>query len=55
MIRNYFKADIINFIYGGNMKAFEMEAKKELCCSQLVYDLPVLRAGLGVSQEDVAE
>lgn len=37
------------------MKAFEMEAKKELCCIQLVNDLPVLRARLGVSQEEVAE
>ena len=55
MIRNYFKAGIINFIYGGSMKAFEMEAKKELCCIQLVNDLPVLRARLGVSQEEVAE
>ena len=38
-----------------NMKAFEMEAKKELCCIQLVNDPPVLRARLSVSQEEVAE
>lgn len=29
-------------------------AKKELCCIQLVNDLPVLRARIGISQEDVA-
>ena len=29
-------------------------AKKELCCMQLVNDLPVLRARIGISQEDVA-
>ena len=29
-------------------------AKKELCCMQLVNDLPVLRARIGISQENVA-
>lgn len=29
-------------------------AKKELCCIQLVNDLPVLRARIGISQEDIA-
>lgn len=29
-------------------------AKKELCCIQLVNDLPVLRACIGISQEDLA-
>ena len=29
-------------------------AKKELCCMQLVNDLPVLRARIGISQEDIA-
>lgn len=36
------------------METIAMDAKKELCCIQLVNDLPVLRARLGVSQEDVA-
>ena len=29
-------------------------AKKELCCIQLVNDLPVLRARIVISKEDVA-
>ena len=29
-------------------------AKKELCCIQLVNDLPVLRARIGISQEELA-
>lgn len=36
------------------METIALDAKKELCCIQLVNDLPVLRARLGVSQEDVA-
>lgn len=36
------------------METIALDAKKELCCIQLVNDLPVLRARLGVSQEEVA-
>lgn len=36
------------------METFVMDAKKELCCIQLINDLPILRARLGVSQEEVA-
>ena len=36
------------------METIAMDAKKELCCIQLVNDLPVLRARLGVSQEEIA-
>lgn len=36
------------------METITMDAKKELCCIQLVNDLPVLRARMGVSQEEVA-
>lgn len=36
------------------MQDIESTAKKELCCIQLVNDLPVLRARIGISQEDIA-
>lgn len=36
------------------MQNIESDAKKELCCIQLVNDMPVLRARLGVSQDEVA-
>lgn len=36
------------------MENITMDAKKELCCIQLVNDLPVLRARIGISQENIA-
>lgn len=36
------------------MDSVTIDAKKELCCIQLLNDLPVLRACMGVSQEQVA-
>ncbi|WKY49042.1 hypothetical protein Q5O24_06945 [Eubacteriaceae bacterium ES3] len=36
------------------MKNLELNARKELCCIQLINDLPVLRARIGASKEDVA-
>lgn len=36
------------------METLSMEIRKNLCTIQLVNDLPVLRARLGISQEEVA-
>ncbi len=36
------------------MQDIVLTAKRELCYIQLVNDLPVLRARIGISQEDVA-
>lgn len=36
------------------MESIVLDAKKELCRIQLVNDLPVLRARLGISQEEIA-
>lgn len=37
------------------MDQVELEARKTLCIIQLTNDLPVLRAALGLSQEELAE
>lgn len=37
------------------MDRLVQDAKKTLCIIQLTNDLPVLRAGLGLSQEEIAE
>lgn len=37
------------------MDPMELDAKKTLCIIQLTNDLPILRAALGLSQEDLAE
>lgn len=37
------------------MERLITDAKKTLCIIQLTNDLPVLRAGLGLSQEEIAE
>lgn len=36
------------------METLVMDIKKELCSIQLVNDLPVLRARIGISQEELA-
>lgn len=36
------------------METLSMEIRKNLCTIQLVNDLPVLRARLGISQEELA-
>lgn len=36
------------------METLSMEIRKNLCTIQLVNDLPVLRARLGISQEEIA-
>ena len=37
------------------MKRLIQDAKKTLCIIQLTNDLPILRARLGLSQEEIAE
>ncbi|MBQ9082407.1 MAG: helix-turn-helix domain-containing protein [Clostridia bacterium] len=37
------------------MKSLALDIKKTLCIQQLTEELPVLRARLGLSQEEVAE